>query len=250
MTTLTVGALASASGVTVRTLHHYDEIGLLPASGRTDAGYRTYSPADVDRLRAILTYRELGLGLDEIASLLAEEGRGPDALRSARRRTKRHIARLRAIERALEVAIEAETKGIIMTPEEKLSVFGDFDPAEHEAEARERWGDTDAYAESSRRTSTYGAEDWQAINAEAAAIYRSAHALAADEVDPTSAEASELVVRHRDHISRWFYDCSPEIHAGLGAMYQANDRFAESIDAAGGDGAAAYLSAAIDAAYA
>ena len=137
MDTLTVGALANASGVTVRTLHHYDNIGLLPASGRTNAGYRTYDESAVDRLRTILTYRELGLGLDEIAEVLADDGDGVAALRSARRRTKQRITRLRAIERALDAAITADERGTTMTPGEKLSVYGDFDPADHEDEAGE-----------------------------------------------------------------------------------------------------------------
>ena len=249
MDTLTVGALANASGVTVRTLHHYDDIGLLPASGRTNAGYRTYDESAVDRLRTILTYRELGLGLDEIAEVLAHDGDGVAALRSARRRTKQRITRLRAIERALDAAITADERGTTMTPGEKLSVFGDFDPADHEDEARERWGDTEAYAESARRTATYTSEDWVAINAEAGDIYRAAHTLAESAAAPDGTDAAELVARHREHLSRWFYDCTPEIHAGLGSMYAKDPRFAESIDTAGGPGAAAFLSAAIAAAY-
>ena len=136
-----------------------------------------------------------------------------------------------------------------MTPEEKLSVFGDFDPAEREEEARQRWGDTDAYAQSARRTSGYTKQDWEAIQAEAADIYAEFATLQRRGTDPDSPEAAAMVETHREHISRWFYDCSPEIHAGLGQMYVADQRFADNIDKSG-DGLSAYLSAAIEARYA
>ena len=84
MTTMTVGELAEVSGVTVRTLHHYDEIGLLVPSVRSAAGYRIYTDGEVDRLQVILTYRELGLGLDEIAAAIDTPGASADILRFAR----------------------------------------------------------------------------------------------------------------------------------------------------------------------
>ena len=71
---LTVGEVAKLSGVTVRTLHHYDEIGLLSAGARSDAGYRRYGDSDLDRLQQILFYRELGFGLDEIKTVLEDGG--------------------------------------------------------------------------------------------------------------------------------------------------------------------------------
>lgn len=135
-----------------------------------------------------------------------------------------------------------------MTPEEKLSVFGDFDPTDHEDEARERWGGNDAFAQSEQRTSRYTKQDWEAIRAEASDIYARFLALEREDVDPGSPQAAALVGEHRAHISRWFYDCTPEIHAGLGQMYSADQRFANTIDTAG-EGIAAYMTAAIAAAY-
>jgi MerR family transcriptional regulator, thiopeptide resistance regulator len=248
MRTFTVGEMARLSGVTVRTLHHYDDIGLLPASGRTEAGYRTYGEGDVDRLRAILTYRELGLGLDEVAMAIDSDAGSLPALRSARVRVQERIGRLEAVKASLDAAIDAETRGDIMTPEEKLSVFGDFDPTEYEAEVEERWGDTEAYAESARRTSAYGKADWEAIQEEAAGIYARFLELANAGTPPESDEAARVVEEHRRHISTWFYECSPQIHAGLGAMYVADERFTKNIDEAG-EGLAAYMSAAFAAAY-
>lgn len=245
-TGLRVGHLARLAGVTVRTLHHYDDIGLLVATDRTDSGYRTYDDDAVDRLRAILTYRELGLSLDEIREAI--DGEALEVLIEARRRLQSRLSRLSDIEEALNAAICKEQRGYTMTPKEKLAVFGDFDPDDHAEEAAQRWGGTDAYAESARRTATYTKEDWQAIQAEAADIYGQFELLMADDVPAGAPEAADVVRAHRAHISRWFYECTPEIHQGLGAMYVADERFTANIDQHG-DGLAAYVSAAIAAAY-
>jgi DNA-binding transcriptional MerR regulator len=249
MTKMTVGELAEVSGVTVRTLHHYDEIGLLVPSLRSDAGYRIYTDAEIDRLQAILTYRELGLGLGDIATAVDAPEASVGILGAARKRIDERIAKLITIARSLEAAIAHEGQEPTMTPEEKLSVFGDFDPAEHEAEAEKRWGDTEAYAQWAQRTSGYTKQDWETIQAEAADIYAGFATLQGQGIAPNSPEAAAMVETHREHISRWFYDCSPEIHAGLGQMYVADQRFATNIDKSG-EGLSAFLSAAIEATYA
>lgn len=131
-----VGQVAGFAGVTVRTLHHYDEIGLLSPSGRSHAGHRRYDDADLDRLGRILFYRELGFPLDEVAVLLND----PDA--DAREHLRRQhallsgrIARLQRMAEAVEHAMEAHRMGINLTPEEKFEVFGDFDPDQYAGEA-------------------------------------------------------------------------------------------------------------------
>ena len=248
MTHVTVGELAEICGVTVRTLHHYDEIGLLVPSARTAAGYRQYDDADIDRLQAILTYRELGLGLDEISAAVDSPEDSIGVLRLARRRLSHRMAKLQAIARSLDDVIAGGGRTTPMTPEEKLSVFGDFDAEAHEEEARERWGGTEAFAQSARRTSNYTKADWAAIDAEISAIYEEFMSLKRQGIETAAPEASEVVAKHRGHISRWFYDCSPEIHAGLGQMYVADERFAENIDKAG-EGLARYMADAIEAAY-
>ena len=245
---MNVGELAAVSGVTVRTLHHYDEIGLLVPSTRSVAGYRIYTDGEVDRLQAILTYRELGLVLDEIAAAVDAPEASVDVLRAARQRIDGRIAKLTAIAQSLDAAIAQEGKHPTMTPEEKLSVFGDFDPAEHEAEAEHRWGGTAAYARSKQRTGGYTKQDWEAIQAEVADIYAGFVALQRNGIGPDSPEAAAMVEHHREHITRWFYDCTAEIHAGLGQMYLADQRFADNIDKSG-EGLSVYLSAAIEAAY-
>ncbi len=237
------------SGVTVRTLHHYDDIGLLRPSGRTRSGYRLYDDHDIDRLRDILAYRELGLGLDEVADALGSHTDAHDTLVRARSRLRARIDHLEAVVASIDAAIDADEKGTTMSAEEKLSVFGDFDPAAHEAEAHERWGDTDAYRASAARTAGYTSEDWERIMAEADGLYARAGELAASGSDTAGDKARQLVEQHRAHITARFYECTPEIHAGLGQMYVADPRFAETIDR-GGAGAAAFLSAAIAAYYA
>lgn len=245
--THTVGAVARLAGITIRTLHHYDEIGLLRPSARSDAGYRHYDAGDLERLQQILLLRELGLGLDEIVRVLDDpEYDRLTALRQQRSRLVLASTRTRRLIAAVDAAIAAAEEGRTMTPEESLEVFGDFDPAQYQAEAEERWGHTDAYRESARRTRGYTKADWQEIGVEADAINQAFIALMDAGVPAGDPAAAEVVDRHRDHISKWFYPCSEEIHRGLGVMYVADHRFTENIDRAR-PGLAAYMSAAISA---
>src|SRR3954452_11758466 len=142
----TVGKVARLAGVTVRTLHHYDEIGLLSPSERAATGYRRYDERDLDRLQQILYYRELGFSLEEIATILADPRADPVAhLRRQHELLTTRMKRMREMVLAIEFAMEAHKVGIQLTPEERFEVFGGFDPDEHAQEAQERWGDTDAY---------------------------------------------------------------------------------------------------------
>ena len=120
--------------------------------------------------------------------------------------------------------------GIELTPDEQLEVFGDADPTEHAAEAEQRWGDTDAWQESTRRTSSYGKQDWQRMRLEQEAVEQCfADALAAG-LSAASDEARAAAAAHRAHISTWFYEVSPEMHRGLADMYVADERFAAHYD--------------------
>jgi DNA-binding transcriptional MerR regulator len=248
MTSYNIGQVAAFSGLTVRTLHHYDEIGLLTPTTRRDNGYRVYDDHDLERLRQILVYRELGIPLADIAAMLDVGGEPADMLLEERHRVTKRISRLRTISDLIDDMIESQRSGTTMNPTDNLKVFGDFDPAAHEDEAKERWGDTDAYAQSAKRTSSYTPQDWQTIKEEAAAINEQFVSLMAEGIDPSDEMAARLVDAHRAHISKWYYDCSREIHAGLGQMYATDSRFAKNIDTAG-EGLAEYLSAAIAARY-
>ncbi|NNF09279.1 MAG: MerR family transcriptional regulator [Acidimicrobiia bacterium] len=246
---LTVGQIARLAGVSVRTLHHYDELGLVQPAGRTPAGYRLYDRGGVRRLQEVLFFRELGFGLDEIRELMEEpEYQRRTALQRQRSLLEAQAHRTAAMIEAIERALDAEEEGEEMTDEELLGVFGDFDPAAYEQEAQERWGDTAQYRQSATRTAAYSADDWETISAEVGGIYQEFVQLLEAGVDPSDETAAAAVDRHREHISRWYYECTPEIHAGLGHMYVADERFTRTIDATA-DGLAAYLSAAIAARY-
>ena len=244
-TPLTVGTAARLAGVTVRTLHHYDEIGLVSPSEHTDAGYRLYGRQEIERLQEVLFFRELGFRLDEIRRVMDEpDHRRHDVLRKQRELLLDRSKRLRTMVDVIDTTIEADRKGINMTTEEMLGVFGDFDPADHLAEVKERWGSTDAYEDSNRRVSGYSKQDWIELRSEASTIDQGLLDLMANGVGADSVEAMDLAEEHRAHISKWFYSCTPEIHAGLGQMYVFDLRFKENIDTAG-EGLAQYLSDAI-----
>ena len=124
-----VSQVAALAGVTVRTLHHYDRIGLLVPGGRTAAGYRRYTDADLERLQQVRYYRELGFTLEEIATVLDGPGADPAAhFRRQHRLLLERIKRLSEMVTAIEFAMEAQKVGISLTPEERFEVFGDFDP--------------------------------------------------------------------------------------------------------------------------
>lgn len=224
---LTVGRLAELAGVTVRTLHHYDEIGLVTPSGRSAGGYRVYGHADVERLREVLTYRRLGFGLREIAELVSDPG--ADAVAHLRRQRGLLVGQREqaaALIAAIDKELEAKTMGIALTPEEQLEVFGTGKAGgEWAQEAEQRWDSTDAYSQSRRRATAYSKEDWQRIKAESDANLRAfARALRAG-LPASGPEAMEAAERHRRHISQYFYDCDYPMHRGLADMYLADERF-------------------------
>lgn len=223
-----VGAVARLVNVSVRTLHHYDEIALVVPSGRTPKGYRTYSSADVERLHQVLTYRELGFPLETIAALLDDPA--VDAMAHLRRQRdllNERIDHLHAMAAAVDKMMEAKKMGMQLTPEEQREIFGDnWLGEEYAEEAEQRWGETDAWKQSQERTASFTKDDWAAIKDEtdrleadfAAALQR---AVAAD-----SAEAGVLAERHRASIAR-HYDCNHEMQVNLAETYISDERFAK-----------------------
>jgi MerR family transcriptional regulator, thiopeptide resistance regulator len=196
-------------------------------------------------LQQVLTYRELGFPLEEIATILADPD--VDAMAHLRRQHTLLVSRLdrlRTMVDALEFMMEATQMRIQLTPQERFEVFGDADPEEYAQEAEQRWGGTEAYRQSQRRAATYRKQDWQRIKEETDGLYRRvADAMGAGHA-ADSPQVMDLAEEHRSQISRWFYDCSYEIHRGLAEMYVADQRLTATIDGYG-DGVAAYLREAI-----
>jgi DNA-binding transcriptional MerR regulator len=204
---------------------------LLRPSGRSDAGYRLYEHGDLERLQELLFYRELGLGLEEIRRIVEDAGYDrAQALRQHRKLLMRRRDRISWLIDAVETALQAQARGITMNAEDMLEVFGDFDPSQYEEEVVERWGDTEAYRESQRRTSRYTKDDWLRIKAEGGANIERFAELFREGVAATDEEAMAAAEEHRAHISRWFYECGYDIHRGLAEMYVADPRFTKVYD--------------------
>jgi MerR family transcriptional regulator, thiopeptide resistance regulator len=222
---LSVGEVAAAAGVTVRTLHHYEEIGLLSPSGRSAAGYRRYRPSDLERLQRILVYRELELPLARVAELLDEDADPLPQLRAQRDLLVDRRDHLDRIIATIERTMEARRMGIELTPDEMLEVFGGHDPTAYADEVEDRWGDTDAYRESQRRTSSYRKEDWARLKAETEQLHTELVAGLRSGVPSDSEQAMDLAERARDQIDRWFYPLPPAGHVQLARMYLSDPRF-------------------------
>lgn len=226
MSTYSVGEVERLARVSVRTLHHYDAIGLLRPSARTEAGYRLYSEADLHRLRQVRFYRELDFRLEEIAEILADaEVAAEDHLRRQHRLLRERLTKDQALLGAVEKEMEARKMGISLTPEEQFEIFGTDQADAHAEEAERRWGHTDAWKQSQRRAAAYTKADWVAIKAEADANSAAfAEALRAGE-PATGTVAMDLAEAHRQHISRWFYDCGHEQHRRLAELYVGDPRY-------------------------
>jgi len=222
----TVGAVAALTGVSVRTLHHYDQIGLVVPSVRTPAGYRGYTDADIERLHLVLVHRSVGLPLDDIRTLLDDAD--TDVLAHLQRQHElllEQADRLQHTIKAVEELMNAHRAGIQLTAEEQVEIFGTTAfSQEYATEAEQRWGDTDEWKQSQQRVSTFSKQDWLDIKAEGDALLADLAQAKRAEISPGSAEANALAARHRASIDR-FYDCSDDMHRNLVEMYLADDRF-------------------------
>src|SRR5687768_9743879 len=141
--TWTVGQVAEQFGITVRTLHHYDEVGLLSPSERSPAGYRLYTADDLTRLQHVVVYRRLGFALEEVRLLLEHPESVERHLRRQRAAVTNRLDELRDLVAAIDRALEKEGSGMKLTREEQQELFGDGYSDEYAAEAEARWGDTD-----------------------------------------------------------------------------------------------------------
>ncbi|WP_342528298.1 MerR family transcriptional regulator [Chryseomicrobium sp. FSL W7-1435] len=225
---LTIKQLADISGVTTRTLRHYDEIGLLKPAELSDAGYRLYSEKEVDQLQQILFFRELEFPLQVILTLLKEQ-KFDELLvfENHRKLLLKKQKRLTEILETLEKTIEAKRGGSTMTNEEKFTGLKTRLIAENEerygAEVRENYGDAVVDA-SNAKMMGLSEEDFQQmkhIELELLEILK--HATPANDVE--SKEAKQLVDLHKAWISYTWPQYSADAHKGLAEMYVADERF-------------------------
>lgn len=230
---LTVGQVADRFGVTVRTLHHYDDIGLLRPSERTTSGYRLYTDADLARLQHVVVYRRLGFALETIADLLdddADRGTVAEHLRRQRGAVMSRLDELTSLVDAIDRALEKEMTGTELTPEEQRELFGDGFSDEYAAEAEQRWGDTPAWEQSRQRTARYTKADWEEVKVESDAINAAFVAALAAGLPAGSDEAMDAAERAREQISHRFYDLTPDFHRNLADMYISDPRFTKTYE--------------------
>jgi len=234
---LQIREFAALTGVSVRTLHYYDEIGLLPPAN-VDAvtGYRFYDEHSLLRMQEILFYRELDFPLKTIAELLS----APAYNREKALLEQKKLLNLKKerLERLI-AAVDQAMKGDI-----RMDAFSNKEFEQYKAEVREKWGRTSAYAEYEEKTKNASPsqrqsafEGMEGIFSEFARLLKEGHV-------PASSQAQEMVKTLQSFITQHFYACTPEILSGLGQMYVCDERFQKNIDQAG-EGTARFVSDAI-----
>ena len=228
---------AEYTGVSVRTLHYYDEIGLLkPARVDQHTGYRFYDEDSLLRMQEILFYRELDFPLKSITEILMspdyDKGKALDQQRRLLILKKERLERLIS-------AIDSAMKGA-----DVMNAFDNSEFEKYKSEAREKWGKTDAYKEHSEKTKGYSKENWRSAEDGLSAIFAEFAACKAESIEAGSKPAQTLVAKLQNHITDNFYTCTKQILSGLGQMYMMDERFAANIDK-NGEGTAEYVSRAI-----
>ena len=230
----TVHEASQISGVSVRTLHHYDAIGLLRPTAVTEAGYRLYDDTALARLQSILLFRELAFPLKEIKRIMDDpQFDQATALEQQIRLLELQQERL---SRLIDLARETMKTGVTHMD---FTAFDNSKLEQYAAEVKERWGNTAAYQESAQRPAAEQKDAAAGLMAQFARMGRLRTG------DPAGQEAQAAVRELQQFITKHFYTCPPEILAGLGQMYTADDRFRTSIDAAGGEGTADFAGKAI-----
>ena len=233
---------AKLTGVSVRTLHYYDEIGLIkPALVDAQNGYRFYDENSLLRMQEILFYRELDFPLKSILEILSS----PDYDKQKALAEQRKLLELKKerLERIID-ALDGATKGkVTMTAFDN----SDYETArkQYEVEAKQRWGETDAYKEHAEKTAKYTKDKWQDVNDGLMVIFTKFAEYMNNGHTADSDETQALVKELQNYITENYYTCTKNILAGLGQMYVADERFKTNIDK-NGDGTAEFVSKAIE----
>lgn len=214
---------AEISGVSVRTLHYYDEIGLLmPAVIDKSTGYRFYDENSILRMQEILFYRELDFPLKSIKEILSS----PDYDKNRALKEQKQLLTLKKerLERLIS-AIDSAVKG-----ENIMKVFDNSEFEKHKAEAKEKWGQTPAYKEYETKTKGYSKSKWNDLTESMDHIMAEFAVCMKNGEKPESTEAQNLVKCLQNHITENYYLCTNDILAGIGQMYTLDERFKNNID--------------------
>ena len=229
---------AKFTGVSVRTLHYYDEIGLLkPAFIDKRNGYRFYDEKSLLRMQEILFYRELDFSLKSIGDILSS----PNYDKNKALKEQKHLLTLKKerLERLIS-AIDGAVKG-----KNVMKAFDNSEFEKHKAEAKEKWGQTPAYKEHAEKTKHYTKEKWNSLAEGMNDILAEFAVCMKKGEEPDSTKAHNLVGILQNHITENYYLCTNEILAGLGKMYVADERFKNNIDK-NADGTAEFICEAIE----
>jgi len=233
---------AELTGVSVRTLHYYDEVGLLkPSFVDKQNGYRYYNDDSIIKMQEILFYRELDFPLKEIRLILSS----PDHDKKTALKEQKNLLTLKKkrLERLI-TALDSAMKGEKIT----MNVFDNSEflakRNEYAKEAKEKWGNTNAYKESEEKTKSYDVQKWSDVNSAMNDIIAEFAKCRNDGFTPDSKEAQTLVKKWQDFITENHYKCTKEILSGLGEMYIADERFKANIDKHG-SGTAQFMCDAI-----
>ena len=233
-----INEFAKLTGVSVRTLHYYDEIGLLmPAYVDASTGYRFYDENSLLCMQEILFYRELDFSLKDIREILSS----PNYDKNKALKEQKHLLTIKKerLERLI-FAIDGAVKG-----ENIMSAFDNSEFEKYKSEAKEKWGQTPAYKEHEEKTKQYSKEKWNTLAGEMNDIFAEFAACMKGGEKPDSAKAQNLVKMLQDHITQNYYLCTDEILAGLGQMYTQDERFKNNIDK-NADGTAVFVCGAIE----
>ena len=221
---------AKFTGVSVRTLHYYDEIGLLkPACVDRRSGYRYYDEQSLLRMQEILFYRELDFSLKSIEEILSSPHY--DKNKALQEQKQMLTLKKERLERLIS-AVDSAMKG-----ENVMSAFDKTEFEAYKAEAKEKWGRTEAYKEYEQRGKHDQGDAMMEIFAQLGECLH---------LDPADAEVQAWVAKLQNFITTNYYTCTKQILAGLGQMYVADERFKANIDRAGGTGTAEFAAKAIE----
>ena len=229
---------AEFMGVSVRTLHYYDEIGLLsPALVDKFTGYRFYDDNSLLRMQEILFYRELDFSLKSIGEILSS----PNYDKTKALKEQKHLLTLKKerLERLIS-AIDGAVKG-----ETIVKAFDNSEFEKYKAEAKEKWGKTDSYKEYAEKTKKYTKENWDSANEQMNSVFREFAQCMKNENKPDSESAQSLVDELKACITKNFYQCTNEILFSLSQMYVGDERFKNNIDNHA-DGTAYFVSKSIE----